>query len=102
MDGGLLTMRRRAGDLPLEHRRAFQEFVHRVYTGRGQGLAQILARNTAVCGTREATAWLHRHGLSPDSLPGALSTDAWIALFQAAGAHPPRKPGGHRSGQGQR
>ena len=47
VDGGLLTIRRRPAPLvPERERRRFQALVHRVYTGPGRGLGQILARTT--------------------------------------------------------
>lgn len=90
VDGGLLHIRRRAEPLvPLAQRRAFQDFVHRVYTGRGRGLAQVLA-NTTFTTTGQSRVWLQSIGLRPSDLPGAVPQDAWIDLYRTTGASPPR------------
>lgn len=82
VDGGILSLRRRDTPLvPWAQRDRFQALVHRVYTGRGRGLAEILARNTSLESSRVARSWLARHALPPAALPGAMTTDAWVDLF---------------------
>lgn len=70
VDGGILTIHRREHPLltPAE-RRQFHALVHRVYTGPGHGLAQILARNTSLGSPQAAQAWLRGHSVNPAGLP---------------------------------
>lgn len=90
VDGGLLHVRRLVQpEVVSSKRKQYQALVHAVFTGRGRGLGQILARNTSL-GNR-ANAWLHRHGLSSNSLPGNMPTSAWIDLFRTTGISPPRR-----------
>lgn len=92
IDGGILKIHRRAAPLlPCAERRQFQALVHRVYTGPGRGLAQILARTTSLGSTKEAGKWLARHGLSAPALPGQMPPDAWADLYRASGSSPPRR-----------
>lgn len=87
VDGGILTLHRRESPLlPPSQRRHFQALVHRVYTGPGRGLAQILARTTRLT-RNEAFSWLAQRGLGPSALPGALGTEDWVNLFAHTGAH---------------
>lgn len=91
VDGGLLHVRRRPSPLlPWSQRRPFQALVHRVHTGSGRGLAQILARATGLATTSRARAWLRRAGLQPSDLPRAVPVDVWIDLFRTTGVSPPR------------
>lgn len=92
VDGGILTIHRRDVPLlPLKYRRRFHALVHRVYTGPGRGLAQILSRNTALGPPRTAQAWLVRHRARAASLPKDLPLEAWVDLFQETGAPPSRR-----------
>ncbi|WP_432558204.1 23S ribosomal RNA methyltransferase Erm [Granulicoccus sp. GXG6511] len=92
VDGGILAIRRnQAPRLPVNQRRKFQGLVHRVYTGPGRGLAQILPRTTNIGSPAQARRWLGRFGLQPHDLPRSLSSDAWIDLFRTTGTSPPRK-----------
>lgn len=94
VDGGLLHIHRRPLPLlPLAQRRNFQDMVHRVYTSRGRGLAQILA-NTTFTTTQQSRAWLREVGLRPSDLPGRIPDDTWIDLYKTTGTSPP--PGGER------
>lgn len=91
VDGGLLAIRRRADPLvPRSDQRRFQALVHRVYTGRGHGLAQVLTRAGLFASAAKARTWLARFGLRPTDLPKSLPIDAWVDLFQASGSSPPR------------
>jgi 16S rRNA A1518/A1519 N6-dimethyltransferase RsmA/KsgA/DIM1 with predicted DNA glycosylase/AP lyase activity len=76
VDGGLMTISRRADPLVADaDRRRFQAMVHQVFTGRGHGIAQILARRVPSRVTRQ---WLrdnkvgqtHIHAICP--LPSGL------------------------------
>lgn len=86
VDGGLLIVRRRPEPLlsPAE-RGSFRDFAHGVFTGRGKGMAQIVARSRSGVPVREVSRWLGSRGLSPAALPRDLSTADWVALFGAFG-----------------
>ena len=90
VDGGILTIHRREHPLltPAE-RRQFHALVHRVYTGPGRGLAQILARNTSLGSPQAAQAWLTRQGVNAAGLPKDLPVEAWVDLFKTTGSSPP-------------
>lgn len=91
VDGGLMAIRRRPDPLvPVRERRRFHAFVHRIYTGPGRGLAQILARNTGLGTTTSAARWLRSRGLAGSDLPKSMTTSAWIDLYRATGTSPPR------------
>ncbi|CDP84667.1 MULTISPECIES: 23S ribosomal RNA methyltransferase Erm [Mycolicibacterium] len=78
VDAGLLTIKRRAEPLiPRADRRSYQALVHRVFTGRGRGLAQILRPHVH-------PRWLSANGIHPCALPKALTAGQWVALFEAA------------------
>ncbi|PPK67844.1 23S ribosomal RNA methyltransferase Erm [Actinokineospora auranticolor] len=77
VDGGLLTITRRAGSAV--ERKPYQDLVHRVFTGRGRGLRQVV--RTAY---GPATAhWLRRHGITDQHLPRHLTADQWVDLYRA-------------------
>ncbi|MFC9972404.1 23S ribosomal RNA methyltransferase Erm [Spirillospora sp. NPDC127200] len=81
VDGGLLTITRRARPLvdPAD-RCAYQDLVHRVFTGGGRGLPQILDR--AVPDRRAALrAWARRHRVTGATLPRDLTAEQWADLF---------------------
>ena len=100
VDGGILSIYRRKHPLlPSEQRRQFHALVHRVYTGPGCGLAQILARNTALGSARAAQAWLSLHGVTAARLPKDLPVEAWVDLFKTTGASPPERLTKMRSGR---
>lgn len=91
VDGGILAMHRRARPLlaPAERKR-YQAMVHRVYTGRGRGIAEILVRTRLHARSRDAHAWCRRVGAAPGTLPARLTVEQWVDLFEATGASPPR------------
>lgn len=73
VDGGLMTIRRRAAPLVADDdRRRYQAMVHQVFTGRGHGIAQILHRQGLPVG-----------GIPPNVLPRDLTAAQWAALFRA-------------------
>lgn len=83
VDAGILLMHRRSQpQLPLPSKRAFQSYVKRVFTGRGQGLAQILSRATPGMSQKYFSRWMQRNGISPQALPKSLSVQQWVSLFQ--------------------
>ncbi|RRD42032.1 23S ribosomal RNA methyltransferase Erm [Buchananella hordeovulneris] len=94
VDGGILTIHRRERPLlPPAQRRQFHALVHRIFTGPGRGLAQILARNTTLGSPQAAQAWLRRHGVHATGLPKDMPVEAWVDLFKTTGSSPPT----HRS-----
>ncbi len=94
VDGGLLHVQRRPEPLvPWALRRQFQALVHRVYTGPGRGLGQILARTTRLSTTNRSAAWLLGFGLRPSDLPRSLPGDAWVDLFRTTGVPRPQRHG---------
>lgn len=83
-DGGLLVMERRSRPLVRRgDRSAYRRFVHSVFTGRGNGIAVIVARlvHEPVPAVK---ARLAREGIRPSALPKDLSAAQWVALFEAA------------------
>lgn len=103
VDGGILAMRRRERPLlPLAQRRRFHALVHRIYTGSGRGLAQVLARNTSLGSLHDARAWLARHRVADGALPKDLPLHAWVDLFETTGSSPPRRRPMHDRGRRRR
>ena len=84
VDGGLMTISRRADPLvDAADRRRYQAMVHQVFTGRGHGIAQILARSLPRTSVRN---WLRDNKVGPKALPRDLSPAQWADLFALAGA----------------
>lgn len=82
VDGGLLTMTRRPKPLvPDSEREAYRRFVHSVFTGRGRGLAAIVAKATRTRDLRRVRTWIGRAGPKPDALPKDLDAAQWASLF---------------------
>lgn len=82
VDGGLMTISRRA--VPLvdgRDRRRYQAMVHQVFTGRGHGIAQILARGPNRLNTRQ---WLRDNDVRASALPRDLSATQWAELFASS------------------
>ncbi|MEV7426956.1 23S ribosomal RNA methyltransferase Erm [Streptomyces sp. NPDC091212] len=93
VDGGLLTMRRRT-DPPAVERGPYQDFVKQVFTGRGNGLRQILERTGRF--DRDALrAWLRHHPAAHRALPKDLTAHQWVSLWQHSGG---RHSGGRHGG----
>lgn len=94
VDGGvLLITRRRDPLLELSQRAAFQELAHRVFTGRGRGIVEILAHSGVLAGKREARRWTSAVGLAEHALPKELTAEQWVDLFRRSRA--PRAPRPH-------
>jgi 23S rRNA (adenine-N6)-dimethyltransferase len=84
VDGGLMTISRRIDPLVAhDDRRRYQAMVHQVFTGRGHGIAEILARSVARVSVRN---WLRYNKIRPNALPRELSAAQWADLFALAGA----------------
>lgn len=85
VDGGLLTISRRASPLlQWNQQRAYAGFVHRVFTGQGRGITQIL-RN--ICGMQKAEVGRRLGELSIRStaLPKELTAEQWAGLYRRLG-----------------
>jgi 23S rRNA (adenine-N6)-dimethyltransferase len=83
VDGGVLTVRRRTEPLVnARHRRSYQSTVHRVFTGRGNGIAQILDRRLP---RRVARQWLRDNAIRACALPRDLDARQWVDLFTVTG-----------------
>ncbi len=82
VDGGVMTISRRAEPLvDARDRRSYQAMVHRVFTGRGHGIAQILARGPGRLNTRQ---WLRENNIRASALPRDLSAAQWADLFASS------------------
>ncbi|WP_310739280.1 rRNA adenine N-6-methyltransferase family protein [Microbispora sp. H10830] len=89
VDGGLLTMTRRAAPLVAE-RGPYQDLVRRVFTGRGRGLTEILERTG--CLDRQAVrSWARDARVTPHALPKDLTAGQWASLWQEVTRR--RRPG---------
>lgn len=83
VDGGVMTMsRRRSALVQHEHREHYQAFVHRVFTGRGRGLAEVLT--TAIPGSsqRRVRQWMRRNRVAANALPKHLTAEQWADLHR--------------------
>lgn len=86
VDGGLLVIRRRAEPLlGWDERKAFQALAHRVYTGRGRGIGEIVRRAGILRG-REVGNWLRASELPARALPRDLRTEHWLELHRGSAA----------------
>lgn len=90
VDGGLLTIARRPHPLVTD-RKPYQRFISDVFTGRGRGLREILAR----IGRFDRNAlhtWLRTYQVSPQALPKDLTAEQWAALWQLARTNSSNSP----------
>jgi 23S rRNA (adenine-N6)-dimethyltransferase len=55
--------------------------VHKVFTGRGHGIAQILNRRLP---RRVVKKWLRENSVHAGALPRDLSATQWVTLFETA------------------
>ncbi|WP_461029988.1 23S ribosomal RNA methyltransferase Erm, partial [Streptomyces sparsus] len=90
VDGGLLTLTRRATPLVDGPRKPYQEFVRQVFTGPGRGLPEIL-RGTGRLPRSACRDWLRSERLAPSALPKDLGAAQWASLWRLA-APTPRQP----------
>lgn len=80
VDAGLLRITRRPS--PLVNGGAdYQRFVKRVFTGRGRGLAEILAR-TGLIDRHSLRRWLRQEGVAGNALAKDLTADQWASLWR--------------------
>ncbi|WP_374999576.1 23S ribosomal RNA methyltransferase Erm [Aeromicrobium sp. CTD01-1L150] len=78
VDGGLLTLTRRAEPL-LEDRHDYQQLVGAVFSGRGRGALDVVRR---LYGRPVAERWSGRRGLSARALPRDLGVEDWVQLYR--------------------
>ncbi|MCN9244792.1 23S ribosomal RNA methyltransferase Erm [Streptomyces sp. RY43-2] len=99
VDGGLLRIRRRSAPL-VDSVQPYQDFVRQVFTGRGNGLKEIIKRNGRVS-QRDLAGWLRHYDISPHALPKDLKAHHWASLWHLAEAAPapvrPREQPHHRA-----
>lgn len=82
VDGGVLTIRRRATPLvPPSERREYEAYVRASFTGRGAGLAVIIARAAGVDVTAARRALAHA-GASARRLPRDLNGEQWSIVWR--------------------
>lgn len=82
VDGGLLTIsRRRHALVPDLARGRYQRLVKEVFTGKGRGLAQILAALPAGPSARQVTRWMRDHRIPRHALPRDLTERQWASLL---------------------
>lgn len=82
VDGGILRIGRRAEPLlPWKQRRGYAGFVHKVFTGNGRGIGQVLRRVTG-CSKQQAGQWLGELGIRSSVLPKELTAAQWVGLYQ--------------------
>lgn len=85
VDGGLLHIRRRHHPLvEKEHRKAFQAMVHKVYTGRGRGLVEIVTRQRILPFRQRAQKWAQQNNVRRNALPSDLNVEQMVSLFAAS------------------
>jgi 23S rRNA (adenine-N6)-dimethyltransferase len=90
VDGGVLVVERRAEPLlPTDARRDYQDWVRRVFTGRGASLPEILTRAGRVS-TARARQFCRDQGLAVRSLPRQLSAQQWTAAYRVCRREPSR------------
>lgn len=81
VDGGLLHIVRRRNPLvPPKQRRAYEQFVRAVFTGRGGSLDRIVHQATRLPRGRVRAA-LGRAGVSSRALPRDLGAEQWASLW---------------------
>lgn len=89
VDGGVLLVTRRA--LPLVGaRRPYQDFVRRVFTGRGRGLPAMVSAAARGVDRGAVAGWMRRQHLPAAALLKDLDARQWAALWELAGD---RRPG---------
>lgn len=86
VDGGLMTISRRTDPLVAHaDRRRYQAMVHQVFTGRGDGIAQILKRRMPPDLARQ---WLRDDHVRASTLPRDLTAAQWAKLFTLSSGVP--------------
>lgn len=84
VDGGVFSIERRRDPLvDIADRAAFQAFVAEAYRGRGNGMAQILARASRPLPVERGRRVLGSLGLPAHVLPSRLMGEHWAAIWSA-------------------
>lgn len=95
VDGGLMTMVRRQRPLvPAEHRRRYQEFVQKVFTGKGRCLVEVVMNAAPGLSQRRIRQWMKQHRIASTALPKHLAAEQWAGLFRLQQT---RRPPGRRT-----
>ncbi|WP_209312611.1 23S ribosomal RNA methyltransferase Erm [Streptomyces lonarensis] len=95
VDGGLLTVARRAEPLVAASERArYQGLVHAVFTGRGKGLRQIVRGACPALSARDVAEWARRHRVTDRTLPRVLDAAAWADLHRTVASRTAAAPSG--------
>ena len=82
VDGGIMTVSRRDSPLlPWSLRKQYAGFVHRIFTGSGRGIAQVL-RNATSTSKQQAGQWISELSIRGTSLPKELTAEQWAGLYQ--------------------
>ncbi|GAA1974782.1 23S ribosomal RNA methyltransferase Erm [Catenulispora subtropica] len=88
VDGGLLTMRRRAAPLvPADDRGAYQDFVRQVFQAPGRGLGEMLARSGRLR-PEQVREWTRGRRVPARALPKDLSAQDWAELWRLSRPRP--------------
>ncbi len=83
VDGGLLVITRRNSPLiPVIHRKAYQRFVHRVFTARGRGLRSMVRHATRLP-SHVVTRALRHAAIPAEALPRSVEAEQWATLWSA-------------------
>lgn len=83
VDAGLLVIRRRVAPLLDGDRQDYQQWVRRVFTGRGRGLPEILTRSGGFS-AGAARTWCAKQHLTHRTLPKDLGPDQWTDAYRQA------------------
>lgn len=87
VDGGMLIIYRRTEPLlPRRDRPEFQAMCHRVFTGRGRGIADVATRARLFSDVSEARGWARSVGLQMRALPKEITAKQWVSLYKASNA----------------
>lgn len=85
VDGGILTVARRAEPLvAVSQRASYQRWVRAVFTGPGRGLPEILVRSGGLS-RAQARTLSQRHALTTRQLPRDLTARQWAEAFGLRG-----------------
>lgn len=84
VDGGILLITRRASPLvTTAERHAYERFVGDIFTARGRGMAEIVAKVSRRSGSATRRT-LDAAGVGPASLPRDLDAAQWARLWRAS------------------
>lgn len=86
VDAGLLVIHRRQVALLGDARRPYQDWVRRVFTSRGRGMADILTRSGVPAAA--ARAWCAEQHVASRKLPKDLKAEQWVEAYRLAARRP--------------